>query len=135
MRHHGISRVFWLILLTALTAASALLNAFLDLRLLGLACTASGLAFGGMQGIVPAITSEIFGMQVPPNASGACTRDWGLSPNACTRRCICRPRWATLAPAQDLSVGPQRATGGLTQVWLAALCDQLQPHAVWASHR
>ena len=50
MRHHGISRVFWLVLLTALTAGSAMLNAFLDLRLLGLACTASGLAFGGIQG-------------------------------------------------------------------------------------
>ena len=67
MREQGTSRIFWLVVLTLLTACAALLNAFLDLRLLGLACTISGLAFGGMQGIVPAIISELFGMQV-----GAC---------------------------------------------------------------
>ena len=63
MRERGVSRILWLVVLTALAAAAAILNAFLDMRLLGLACAASGLAFGGMQGIVPAITSELFGMQ------------------------------------------------------------------------
>ena len=62
MRHHGTSRILWLVLLSALTMASCCLNAFTSVRLMGLACALSGLAFGGFQGIVPAITSELFGM-------------------------------------------------------------------------
>ena len=62
MRHHGTSRILWLGLLSALTMASCCLNAFTSVRLMGLACALSGLAFGGFQGIVPAITSELFGM-------------------------------------------------------------------------
>ena len=89
MRERDVPRTASLVFLTALTTAAALVNAFASLPLLGLACTLSGFAFGGMQGLAPAITSEIFGMthfatnysllQLGP-AVGESSRawDWGL---------------------------------------------------------
>ncbi|KAK9813424.1 hypothetical protein WJX73_007856 [Symbiochloris irregularis] len=62
MRERDLPRTVFLIVLACLSMAAALLNAFATLPLLGVASTLSGLAFGGMQGIAPAITSEIFGM-------------------------------------------------------------------------
>lgn len=62
MRECDIPRTAGLFILTGLTATAAVLNAFASLPLLGLACALSGFAFGGTQGIAPAITSEIFGM-------------------------------------------------------------------------
>ena len=81
MRHYGTSRILWLVLLSALTLGACLLNAFTSMRYMGLACAASGLTFGGFQGLVPAVTSELFGMahfatnyslqQLGPAAGGA----------------------------------------------------------------
>lgn len=62
MRERDIPRTAGLVVLTALTTVAAVLNAFASLPLLGLTCSLSGFAFGGMQGMAPAITSEIFGM-------------------------------------------------------------------------
>ena len=62
MRERELPRTVFLIILVCVSMAAALLNAFATLPLLGLAATLSGLAFGGMQGLAPAITSEIFGM-------------------------------------------------------------------------
>lgn len=49
MRERDLPRTVFLIILAGLSMAAALLNAFATLPLLGLACTLSGLAFGGMQ--------------------------------------------------------------------------------------
>lgn len=51
------------IFLSGLTLLAALLTAAQSLKLLGLCCLLTGFAFGGFQGLVPAITSEIFGLQ------------------------------------------------------------------------
>lgn len=63
MKSYGVSRTASLVVLSALAAACAVLNAFSGLQLLNLASFLTGFAFGGMQGITPAITSELFGLE------------------------------------------------------------------------
>ena len=51
------------VFLSAITLIAALLNAAQKQEVLGIASLLSGFAFGGFQGVVPAITSEIFGLR------------------------------------------------------------------------
>lgn len=51
------------VFLSGVTLLAALLNAAQKQEVLSLASLLSGFAFGGFQGVVPAITSEIFGLQ------------------------------------------------------------------------
>lgn len=51
------------IFLSGLTLVASLLTALQRFELLGVCCLASGFAFGGFQGVVPAIASEVFGLQ------------------------------------------------------------------------
>lgn len=63
MKSYGVSRTASLVVLSALSACCAVLNAFSGLQLLNLSSFLTGFAFGGMQGIAPAITSELFGLE------------------------------------------------------------------------
>ena len=63
MRTRSVPRTVSVIFLSGLTMLAALLNAGQRLEFLGLASLLSGFAFGGFQGVVPAITSEIFGLR------------------------------------------------------------------------
>ncbi|KAK9831891.1 hypothetical protein WJX81_006335 [Elliptochloris bilobata] len=63
LRLHNVPRTVSLVALAALAVGAALLNAFATLPLLGLAAFLSGFTFGGFQGVVPAVTSELFGLQ------------------------------------------------------------------------
>jgi hypothetical protein len=56
-------RTVSLVFLGALSAGAAVLNAFAGVQLLNASSFLAGFAFGGMQGITPAITSELFGLQ------------------------------------------------------------------------
>lgn len=51
------------VFLSSITLVAALLNSFQKQELLVIASLLSGFAFGGFQGVVPAITSEIFGLR------------------------------------------------------------------------
>lgn len=59
MKSHGVSRTASLVVLSALAAACAVLNAFSGLQLLNLAAFLTGFAFGGMQ---VTYTSTFFGI-------------------------------------------------------------------------
>ena len=63
MHTRSVPRTVSVIVLSGLTMLAALLNAGQRLEFLGLASLLSGFAFGGFQGVVPAITSEIFGLR------------------------------------------------------------------------
>lgn len=63
MRTRAMPRTTSCIFLSGLTLLAALLSSLQRLELLGVASLLSGFAFGGFQGVVPAITSEIFGLQ------------------------------------------------------------------------
>lgn len=63
MRKRSMPRTTSLVFLSGLTLLAALLNAVQSPEILGVASLLSGLAFGGFQGVVPAITSEIFGLR------------------------------------------------------------------------
>jgi len=63
MRNRSMPRTASIVFLSALTLLGALLNAFQRPEFLGVASLLSGFAFGGFQGVVPAITSEIFGLR------------------------------------------------------------------------
>mmetsp|Transcript_14199 Transcript_14199/g.42879 ORF Transcript_14199/g.42879 Transcript_14199/m.42879 type:complete len:728 (-) Transcript_14199:369-2552(-) len=63
MKSYGTSRTVSLIALSAMAAISAVVTAFSGLQLLNASAFLAGFAFGGMQGITPAITSELFGLE------------------------------------------------------------------------
>ena len=63
MLERGVPRTLSLVLLAALMLAASALNAFARLELFGLAAAATGFAFGGVQGVVPAVASEVFGLR------------------------------------------------------------------------
>lgn len=63
MREQDMPRTVSLLFLTALTFLACLLNTFAGLRFFGISSAVTGFAFGGIQGVVPAITSEIFGLK------------------------------------------------------------------------
>lgn len=63
MRERNVPRTVSLIGLMALTTASAGLNAFISMPLMPIAAFLTGFTFGGIQGVVPAVTSEIFGLR------------------------------------------------------------------------
>lgn len=60
---HNLPRTVSLIILSALTFVACLLNAFARLEFFGISAAVTGFAFGGFQGVVPAIASEIFGLR------------------------------------------------------------------------
>lgn len=63
LRKKSVPRTASCIVLSAVTLVAALLNALQKQEALGIASLLSGFAFGGFQGVVPAITSEIFGLR------------------------------------------------------------------------
>ncbi|KAK9818432.1 hypothetical protein WJX72_012528 [[Myrmecia] bisecta] len=63
MRTYWLPRTVALILLTAIMTLASFLNAFASLKLLSLGALLTGMAFGGFQGLTPAVTSELFGLQ------------------------------------------------------------------------
>jgi hypothetical protein len=63
MREQDMPRTVSLVCLAGLTFAACMLNAFAGLRFFGISSAVTGFAFGGIQGIVPAIASEIFGIR------------------------------------------------------------------------
>jgi MFS family permease len=63
MKVSSVPRTASMVVLAAMSAGAAVLNGFADTQLLNLSSFLSGFAFGGMQGITPAITSELFGLQ------------------------------------------------------------------------
>ena len=63
MRTRAMPRTASCVFLSAVTLVAALLNAAQKQEVLGIASLLSGFAFGGFQGVVPAITSEIFGLR------------------------------------------------------------------------
>lgn len=63
LRKKRMPRTASCIFLSSVTLLAALLNAAQRQEVLGVASLLSGFAFGGFQGVVPAITSEIFGLQ------------------------------------------------------------------------
>lgn len=63
MRKRGLPRTASCVFLSGLTLAAVLLAALQKPQLLGVTSLISGFAFGGFQGITPAITSEIFGLR------------------------------------------------------------------------
>ncbi|KAK9916344.1 hypothetical protein WJX75_001567 [Coccomyxa subellipsoidea] len=63
MSERDMPRTVSLIFLSALTFVACLLNAFARLEFFGISAAVTGFAFGGFQGVVPAIASEIFGLR------------------------------------------------------------------------
>ena len=63
MLEQDVPRTLSLVFLAALTLAAALLNAFARLEVFGISAALTGFAFGGFQGVVPAVASEIFGLK------------------------------------------------------------------------
>jgi len=63
LRKHDQPRTVSLVVLTVLTLAASFLNAFAQVEWFATAAGVTGFAFGGMQGIVPALASEIFGLR------------------------------------------------------------------------
>ena len=56
-------RTVSLVVLAILTLAACFLNAFAQIEWFATAAGVTGFAFGGIQGIVPALASEIFGLR------------------------------------------------------------------------
>eukprot|EP00884_Botryococcus_braunii_P011942 jgi/Botrbrau1/20749/Bobra.0058s0077.1 len=63
MRERGVPRTVSLVGLMVCTMLTAALNAFITLPLMPVSAFLTGFTFGGMQGVVPAVTSEIFGLR------------------------------------------------------------------------
>ena len=63
LRHQDMPRTVSLVVLAVLTLAACFLNAFAQIEWFATAAGVTGFAFGGMQGIVPALASEIFGLK------------------------------------------------------------------------
>ncbi len=56
-------RTVSLVVLAVLTLTACFLNAFAQIEWFATAAGVTGFAFGGIQGIVPALASEIFGLK------------------------------------------------------------------------
>ena len=62
LREQDVPRTVSLIVLSVLTLVACFLNAFAQIEWFATAAGVTGFAFGGIQGIVPALASEIFGL-------------------------------------------------------------------------
>ena len=63
LRTQDTPRTVSLVVLAVLTLAACFLNAFAQIEWFATAAGVTGFAFGGIQGIVPALASEIFGLR------------------------------------------------------------------------
>ena len=63
LREQDVPRTVSLIVLSVLALVACFLNAFAQIEWFATAAGVTGFAFGGIQGIVPALASEIFGLR------------------------------------------------------------------------
>ena len=63
LREQDVPRTVSLIVLSVLALIACFLNAFAQIEWFATAAGVTGFAFGGIQGIVPALASEIFGLR------------------------------------------------------------------------
>ena len=63
MRKRSLARTSSLVFLSFMTIAASVLNSIQSVALIGPASLLSGFAFGGLQGVCPAVASELFGLK------------------------------------------------------------------------